>query len=107
MAFVKLDDVYLYTGLTSKAQQCYEMKKWLTDNNVKFTSLHYNDDAQHPELFAALNTWWEGVTFSEFPILICTEVHDDMSISQYPKRYYKSLEDAQASDFLQNAPRNV
>jgi hypothetical protein len=101
MAITKLDDINLYTGLTEDAHACWEMKKFLTDNGVKHQVLHYSDDAQHPQVFGPLSTWWEDTKFTKFPILIYTEVHDDLSVSQYPRRYFTDLEVLKASNFLE------
>lgn len=101
MALVKIDDVFLYTALTATAHQCWLMKKYLQDNNINYTNLHYNDDTQLPDVFAPLNTWWTNVTFDEMPILIYTEIHDDLPPSKYPRKFFKTVADIQASNFLQ------
>ncbi len=104
MAITKLDDIHLYTGLTEHAQQCWDMKKYLQDNGVKFQNLHYADDAQHPSVFKPLSTWWPNIVeFNAFPILVYTEVHDDLSVSQYPRKFFTNLEDLKASNFLELA----
>lgn len=104
MAIIKIEEVYLYATLDHTHAECYEMKKWLDDNNVNYTYLHYHAEAKNDAL-APLNTWWEGVTFTDFPIIIYTEVRDDVPLSQSPRRYFTTLADAQASEFLTHAPR--
>lgn len=106
MAITKIEEVYLYTTLDHTHAECYGMKKWLDDNNIQYTNLHYPAEIKD-EVFAPLNTWWDGVTFTDFPILIYTEVHDDIPASRSPRKYAKTLAEAQASDFLTHAPRKV
>lgn len=104
MAILKIEEVYLYTTLDHTHAECYAMKKWLDDNNVKYTYLHYHAEFV-AEALAPLNTWWEGVTFTEFPIIVYTEVRDDVPVSQSPRRFFKTLAEAQANDFLTYAPK--
>ena len=106
MAITKIDDVDLYVGLTADVQACWDMKKFLTDNNIKFRTLMYADDSQHEQLFASISTWWFEETFDRFPILTYTEVLDDAPPSQYPKRFARKIEDLQGTDFLQLAVKN-
>lgn len=100
MALTKIDDICLYTALNEDAQECYELKKWLNDNGVSFQGLHYNDDSQLEEVFTALNTWWENANFTKLPILVYTEIHSDLSPMLYPKKFFTTLEEAKASNFL-------
>lgn len=100
MALTKIVDCNLYSGLTQNAQECFDFKKWLEDNNVEFQLLFYNDSSQHELVFNALNTWWENAGITSFPIFVYTEMHDDLTPSRYPRKFFKSLADIQASDFL-------
>ena len=104
MAIVKIEEVYLYTTLDHTHAECYAIKKWLDDNSVKYTNLHYASELIN-DVLTPLNTWWDGVTFGDFPILIYVEVRDDMPLSQSPRRYFKTLADAQASEFLTYATK--
>lgn len=104
MAILKIEEVYLYTTLDHTHAECFAMKKWLDDNAVQYTQLHYPAEATADAL-APLNTWWEGVTFENFPIVIYTEVRDDTPLSLSPRRFLKTLADAQTSDFLAFAPK--
>lgn len=84
MALVKIKNVYLYVGLTENGAECFNAKKLLADNNIPYTLLAYNHDAQHASVFAALNTWsWgpnkETKEFTDFPIVHWTECYDDFS----------------------------
>ena len=85
MALAKIKDVVLYVGLTENGAECFNAKKILADNNIPFKLLAYYDNAQHPSVFNALNTWrWgaekEAKTFNDFPIVHWTECHDDFSV---------------------------
>lgn len=104
MAIIKIEEVYLYTTLDHTHAECYGMKKWLDDNGVKYANLHYPAELKN-DVFAPLDTWWTGVTFTDFPVLIYTEVRDDVPLSQSPRRFFTTLADAQASDFLTFAPK--
>jgi len=101
MAIVRIDDIHFYTAITESAQQCWAMKKWLKGNNVEFVSMHYTDDAQAAGVITALNTWWDNANITDFPILTYTEIHDDLSPSRYPRRYFTTLIDLAGSDFLE------
>jgi hypothetical protein len=107
MAITKIDDIDLYVGLTTDAQTCWEMKKFLTDNNIKFRTMMYADDAQHEALFTAVSTWWEDVTFDKFPFLTYTEIDSDVPPSQYPRKFAKTVADLQTGDFVQLAVKNT
>jgi len=100
MALTKIVDCYLYSGFTEDSQACYDFKKWLEDNNVEFQLLFYSDNAQHASVFDALNSWWPGAELNSFPIFVYTEMHDDLTPSVYPRKYFKTLADIQASEFL-------
>lgn len=106
MSIVKLEEVYLYTTLDHTHTACYELKKWLDDNNIQYTNLYYHAH-EVENVFTPLNTWWEGVTFTEFPILIYTELRDDTPLSLSPRRYAKGLNTLNKEEFLQYAPRKV
>lgn len=101
---VKIEEVYLYTTLDHTHAECYAMKQWLDSNNVRYTNLHYPAEMKE-EVFAPLNTWWEGVTFKDFPLLVYTEVHDEIPVSRSPRKFAKTLADAQSTDFLTYAPK--
>jgi hypothetical protein len=100
MALTKIVDCCLYVGLTQDAQACYEFKKWLEDNNVEYQLLMYSYDNQHSEVFTALSSWWPDTQISAFPVLVYTEIHDDLSPMMYPRKYFKTVTDIQASEFL-------
>ncbi len=105
MAVINIEEVYLYTTLDHTHAECYAMKQWLDQNNVKYVNLHYPAESK-ADVFAPLNTWWDNVTFDDFPILVYTEVRDDVPVSRSPRRFFTNVADAQASDFLTFAPRN-
>lgn len=105
MAIIKIEEVYLYTTLDETHQECYDMKKWLDDNNVQYTLLHYFTAEQKSQAIEPLKTWWENCTITNFPILIYTEVRDDTPLSLSPRRYFTQLTDAQNSEFLAFAPK--
>jgi len=106
MATTKIDDVDLYVGLTAEAQACWNLKKFLLDNNIKFRVLSYNDDSQHSILFQGLSTWWDGVTFDKFPVLTYVEVDPDLPPSQYARKYATTPAELQSGNFLQLAAKN-
>lgn len=107
MAITKIDDIDLYVGLTADAQACWEMKKFLTDNNIKFRTLMYTDDAQHAALFEALTTWWQDKTINKFPVVTYMEIDPDLPPSQYVRKCAQTVADLQTGNFLQLAVKNT
>lgn len=107
MAITKIDDIDLYVGLTADAQACWDMKKFLTDNNIKFRTMMYADDSQHKSLFEAISTWWPGETFDKFPFVIYTEVDLDLPPSQFPRKFAKTVAELQSGNFVQLAVKNT
>lgn len=102
MALVRLSDIRFYTGLTETAQQQWEMKKWLDDNNISYISMNYSDDSQHQQVFKSLNGWWPEANIINFPILTYTEIHDDLEVSQFPVKYFLDVATLSSSSFLQD-----
>lgn len=79
---VKIKQVYLYGAWTQDAQECYDIKKLLDDNNIPYQFLTYNDPVQHGPTFDALSTWtFKGVQRPRadfrFPIVYWTNLYDD------------------------------
>jgi len=86
MSLTKIDDIYLYTGLTASANNSYAAKKWFDEQGIEYIFMHYGNEAEHASLFAALDTWWPGEhTFTDFPFVVYTEIHDDLSPRNYPR----------------------
>ena len=86
MALTKIDDIFLYTGFNESATTSYQAKKWLDAQNIKYEFMHYGAEDEHQMLFDSLNTWWpDKHVFTDFPFVIYTEVHDDLSPRNYPK----------------------
>jgi hypothetical protein len=100
MAITKIDDVFLYVGITDGVTEANNIKKWLVANNINYTLLFYGDDAQHADVFVALNSWWPDTNIVDFPVLVYTEIHDDLPPSRYPRKYFQTLADIQGSNFL-------
>lgn len=93
MSVSRIDDIYLYTGLTETgAAECAKIKNWLTTNNVKYTLLNYNDEAQFSEVFAALNSWWKDSNISDFPVVVYTLMDLDKSPGEWVREYKTSLD---------------
>jgi hypothetical protein len=100
MALTKIDDVQLYAGFTSTAQQTWEMKNFLDTNHIQYQLMFYGEDERHTELFSALSSWWPSSNITGFPVLVYTEIHDDLPPSRYPRIYYTDLNTLQSSSFL-------
>ena len=89
MALTRIDDIQLYMGMTADAADCFLAKQFLMDNGVSYQTYMYADDSQHAALFAALSSWnvqGAPAQLTNFPFVIYTEVHDDLSPSQYPRK---------------------
>ena len=80
MSLTKIDDIYLYTGLTASANNSFAAKKWFDKQGIEYIFMHYGNEAEHASLFTSLDTWWPGEhTFTDFPFVVYTEIHDDLS----------------------------
>ena len=102
MALIKIDDVFLYTGLSETATDSYNAKKWIDEQGIKYEFMHYGDEIQHAELFAALSTWWpDQPAITAFPFIVYTEIHDDLSPRNYPKVCIRGLAAIQESTLPQ------
>ena len=90
MAFVRIDDLHLYGGLTEDAVDCYRTKKWLDDNDIKYLHLFYQDENQCNQVIEAVNGWFvtpeQTINISKLPFLVYCEVDTDLPISQYPRK---------------------
>lgn len=77
----KIKDVYLYVAISEHAQECYEARQLLDQNNIPYTLLAYFEPTQFPDVCAALSTWWwtGGVqrTIDRFPIVHWKNCYDD------------------------------
>lgn len=72
---VSIKNVYLYSGFTVDAKECYDVWKEFNTRNIKFTHLHYNNELEANKTFDPLGTWnWHNGTdyyqrtFDKFPI---------------------------------------
>ena len=101
MALTKIDDIFLYTGLTASASASYEAKTWLDSQNIPYEFMHYAVPSEHQALFTALNTWWpDQHVFTDFPFVIYTEIHDDLSPRNYPKICLMGLDEIKNSNLV-------
>lgn len=90
MAFVRIDDVHLYGGLTEDAVDCYRAKKNMEDNGIKFVHLFYQDENQCKEVVETVNQWFatpeNPTVVTKLPFVVYCEIDDDLPISQYPRK---------------------
>jgi hypothetical protein len=84
MAILKIDQIFLYTGLCAKGDDCWQAYQFLKEQGVDFSSLHYGDPIQHQEVHASMSTWvWHDGstrTFQEFPYIHWREVDSDFNV---------------------------
>lgn len=96
MSLVRIDDIQLYTnfnwdnGVVEKPGfECMTAYNFLNENGVVYEHMNYGGDSDFPGSLPALSTWTfagdRQITFETYPFVIYTEVHDDLSPSQYPK----------------------
>ena len=79
---VRIENIYLYTGLTpTGGNDSASAVQWLDENKIPYENLWYGDPAQHSEVFSALNTWNIG-TFSDFPFIIYDEIEDTATMTR-------------------------
>jgi hypothetical protein len=96
MSIIRIEQIYLYTDQTYNEQGLVDPNtdsakaiQWLADNDITdYVNLNYGDPAFHPDCFAPLNSWYfencGNHTFTGFPFLYYTEVHDDKPVNQMP-----------------------
>jgi hypothetical protein len=82
---INITNVYLYTGLTASAADCYLAKKLLDENNISYKHLAYNDESQHQAVFESLSTWFWGKEkiqkpLTDFPILTWQEKYEGIDV---------------------------
>lgn len=91
---IKIDDICTYTHLTWKETtptNSTKLKEFMDLNVPGHTLLNYTDPDLLEAAMEPLRTWsfanygGETVDIDTFPFVIYTEVHDDMSPSQYPR----------------------
>ena len=94
MTVARIEEIFIYTYPLSDRLETYILYNQLDNLGIPYSKLEYNDVAQHPELFNALNTWWQPDNngnvqdpLSNFPFAIYTEVHSDKTISYLPRKY--------------------
>lgn len=54
---IKIDQIYLSTGFPDVNGESAVAKKFLDDNGVSYTHLHYADQRQWQAVFDAFSTW--------------------------------------------------
>jgi hypothetical protein len=109
-AVLKYDQVYLYTRYASIDSANF--RKFLKDNDIAFTELHYSVDAVSDAL-EPLNTWFEDgnggrVRFTDMPIVIYDAVYweADDNTDRYAKRWYAISSSKLPADFVSKAVKN-
>jgi hypothetical protein len=91
MAISKIDAIYLYTDMTweeGEKTDSTQARAYLDAEGVEYILLNYADPAQHEDATSPLRTWGfiDGYhDIKAFPFVIYTEVHDDMSMTKWPK----------------------
>jgi hypothetical protein len=81
MSIIKIKDICLCTGLTKDNNENREAYDWLTAQGISFKHLSYNDPAQHPDVFASLQTWVSDKAINTFPLVHYHEVDDQYNIT--------------------------
>lgn len=89
---IKIDSIYLSTGFPDDSGDSSKAKRFLDQNGVKYTHLHYGNEDQWEQVFNAFSTWEDYVSDKEgnvdksqtikhevtaFPILHYDIVNDD------------------------------
>jgi len=99
MAIKKIEEVYLYVSeaVTNSAENI-EAVAYMDHSGVPYTKLLYNDQGQHESVFSALNSWWTQHPYKPqpavdtFPLLVYTEVHDDIPARYSPILYLAGID---------------
>jgi len=88
MSIIKIDNIYLYSGILSESvdatinekkqsEDSLVAKKWFISNNIPFTLMNYADPKQWPAAISPINTWFTNVIIEEFPFVIYDEIDEN------------------------------
>lgn len=81
MSIIRVDQVYLYTGLSATGADQYAAWQWLKENGIDFTFMQYGEPETHQGVFDSLNTW-DGAKdkkLDQFPIVHYRVVDEDFT----------------------------
>ena len=113
MSIVRIEQIYLNTdqtydeeGLTDLTTDSAKAIQWLAENGITdYVNLNYADPSVHADCFAPLNTWYfencGNHTFTAFPFLYYTEVHDDRPVNQMPIILHYGLDEIKNSNLIE------
>jgi hypothetical protein len=96
MAVVKIEEVFLYVSeVVANSSDNIQAMAFMDRSGIPYTKMMYNDPAQHPSVFAPLNSWWADrlPPVDSFPLLTYVEVHDDRPARLSPVQYLQGIED--------------
>jgi hypothetical protein len=96
MAVLKIEEVFLYVSeVVSNSSENIQAMAFMDHSGIPYTKLAYNDPAQHPSVFAPLNSWWTDrlPPVDSFPLITYVEVHDDRPARLSPVQYLKGIEE--------------
>jgi len=100
MAHRKNEEFYLYTGLTSNGDECYEALMHMRNSGVLFRHLHYGEPNQHEDCLASIKTWKDGLDDLAFPFVTYVKVHDfEDPVPRVPEIIY-GLENIKNTNWL-------
>lgn len=99
MAIKKIEEVYLYVSETAtNSAENIEAAAYMDHSGIAYNKLMYNDPSQHESVFNALNSWWTQHPYKPqpaveaFPLLVYTEVHDDIPARYSPILYLAGID---------------
>jgi len=108
MSIIKIKDVYLYTALTSNANDSLAAIEWLDQNNINYTMLSYGaDEETQNNVLSALSTWWfcdpvtnvvDRHTFTQFPFVVYDAIDDQY---EKTKRYLEGISAITSSNLVE------
>ena len=102
MSIIKIEKIYLYTDQTDDSANALS---WFAENEITdFVNLNYPDPTTHQNCFNPLNTWTfaDGLhTFTAFPFVHYTEVHDDLPEYNMPVVLLKDLSSITSSNLAE------
>ena len=102
MAHIRNEEFYLYTGLTSNGNDCFEAYECLNESGIQYRHLHYGDPRQHAEVLTNVKTWFpERHQEITMPFVTYVEVYEFNDPTPKVMRVVSGIEEIKDTNWRQ------